>query len=49
MRYVNIFKINYNLRLIIKDETTAPSTVAAIVNAIGPERHVIAEGYRLVM
>ena len=30
------------------DETTAPSTVAAGRNAIGPERHVIAEGYRLV-
>jgi len=32
-----------------KDETTAPSTVGASGNAIGPERHVIAEGYRLVM
>jgi len=32
-----------------KDETTAPSTVAASGNAIGPERHVIAERYRLVM
>jgi len=31
------------------DETTAPSTVAAGGNAIGPERHVIAERYRLVM
>jgi len=31
------------------DETTAPSTVAACGNAIGPERHVIAERYRLVM
>jgi len=30
-------------------ETTAPSTVAVSVNAIGPERHVIAEGNRLVM
>ena len=35
--------------LFLKDETTAPSTVAASWNAIGPERHVIAEGYRLVM
>src|SRR6218665_385586 len=26
------------------DETTAPSTVAASVNAIGPERHVICCG-----
>jgi len=34
---------------IIMDETTAPSTVAAGGNAIGPERHVIAERYRLVM
>jgi len=33
----------------IMDETTAPSTVAASGHAIGPERHVIAEGYRLVM
>jgi len=31
------------------DETIAPSTVAASGNAIGPECHVIAEGYRLVM
>ena len=31
------------------DETTAPSTVAASGTGIGPERHVIAEGYRLVM
>jgi len=31
------------------DETTAPSTVAAGGNAIGPERRVIAERYRSVM
>jgi len=31
------------------DDTTAPSTVTASGNAIGPERHAIAEGYRLVM
>jgi len=31
------------------DETTAPSTVTASGNAIGPEHHVIAEGYRRVM
>ena len=30
-------------------ETTEPSTIATSGNAIGPERHVIAEGYRLVM
>jgi len=29
--------------------TMAPSTVAASWNAIGPERHEIAEGYKLVM
>jgi len=33
----------------LMDETTAPSTAAACGIAIGPERHVIAEGYRLVM
>jgi len=40
--------IGYN---VIKtyDATTALSTVAASWNAIGPERHVIAEGYKLVM
>jgi len=31
------------------DETAAQSMVAASGNAIGPERHMIAEGYTLVM
>ena len=33
---------------IVMDETTAPSTVAAGGNAIGPERHVIGDGTREV-
>ena len=32
-----------------KDATTAPLTVSAAENAIGPERCVIAEGYKFVM
>src|SRR6218665_2992002 len=39
----------FQFHLFTLDETTAPSTVAASGNAIGPEHHVIAEGYRLVM
>ena len=32
-----------------KAPSKAPSTVSASCNAIGPERHVIVEGYQLVM
>jgi len=39
----------HTLRVLRLDETTATSTVAASGNANGPERHVIAEVYRLVM
>jgi len=35
--------------IFVEDETTAPSTVAASGNDIGPERHVISEDYRFVM
>src|SRR6218665_1659914 len=52
-RKVAIYSCQFAVARIIpqlpQDETTAPSTVAAIGNAIGPERQVIAEGYRLVM
>jgi len=41
--------ITRGVLLNLMDETTAPSTVAASGNATGPERHVIAEGYRLVV
>jgi len=33
--------------LYLKDATTSPSTVSAAENAILPERHVIAEGYKV--
>ena len=44
MIVVNVHSVN----IFYLDETTAPSTVAASGNAIGPERHVMAEGYRLM-
>src|SRR6218665_3550223 len=44
--YIGLYRpFLYLLHQNYKDETTAPSTVAASGNAIGPERHVIAEGY----